>query len=186
MAEHAAVDEQWRIPDGLWERIEPLLPPERAHPKGGRPWMPARKAMDAIFYVLRTGCQWKALPRSIGAGSTVHDRFQAWREVGVFRDLWKAGLLEFEAKIGLDWEWQAMDGAMTQVPLGGERNRRQSEGVFVNRKVGPDHSSKSAHASVLGRARRTQLGNVHLGTCDLGDVEQREKRRPGRWKGRCP
>jgi len=37
--------------------------------------MDDRKAMSAIFYVLRTGCQWKALPRSIGAPSTaVHDR----------------------------------------------------------------------------------------------------------------
>ena len=122
MAEHAAVDDKWRIPDELLERIEPLLPEERPHPKGGRPWIPARKAMDAIFYVLRTGCQWKALPRGVGAASTVHDRFQAWREAGVFRKLWQAGLIEFDANVGIDWEWQAMDGAMTKAPLGGEKN----------------------------------------------------------------
>ena len=76
--------------------------------------------MTAIFYVLRTGCQWKALPRSLGAPSTVHDRFQEWREAGVFEKMWKEGLLEYDKKIGLDWEWQAMDGAITKAPLGGE------------------------------------------------------------------
>jgi transposase len=49
----------------------------------------------AIFYVLRTGCQWKTLPKSLGAPSTVHDRFQEWREAGVFERMWKAGLEEY-------------------------------------------------------------------------------------------
>ena len=121
-----AVDANWRIPDKLWERIEPLLPQERPKPKGGRPRMPNRQAMDAIFYVLRTGCQWKALPRSLGAASTVHDRFQEWRDGGVFQRMWQAGVLEYDELKGLDWEWQAMDGAMTKAPLGGKRNRSQS------------------------------------------------------------
>src|SRR5919201_7141742 len=102
------VDDGWRIPDELWAWIAPLLPPERPHPKGGHPWTPARPLMDAIFYVLRTGAQWKALPRAFGAPSTVHDRFQAWRADGVFARLWQAGLLEYDAAVGLDWEWQAM------------------------------------------------------------------------------
>lgn len=76
--------------------------------------------MTAIFYILRTGCQWNALPRSIGASSTVHDRFQEWREAGIFEKLWKEGLLEYDTKKGIDWEWQSMDGAMTKAPLGGE------------------------------------------------------------------
>jgi len=46
-----------------------------------------RKAMDAIFYILRTGYQWNALPRSLGASSTVHDRFQEWREAGLFEQM---------------------------------------------------------------------------------------------------
>jgi transposase len=126
MADKPVVDDGWRIPDELWKQIEPLLPPKNPQPKGGRPWTADRQAMDGIFYVLRTGCQWKALPRAIGAGSTVHDRFQQWVEAGVFRRLWEAGLLEYDALKGLDWEWQAMDGAMTKAPLGGKRNRSQS------------------------------------------------------------
>ena len=111
---------QWRIPDNLWAQIARLLPPERPHLKGGRPWIAARAMMDGIFYVLRTGCQWKALPRSYGAPSTVHDRFQLWVQAGVFGRLWQAGLCTYDQRVGIDWEWAAMDGAMTKAPLGGD------------------------------------------------------------------
>ena len=47
--------------------------------KTGRPRMDDRKAMNAIFYIARTGCQWKALPRSLGASGPVNDRFQEWK-----------------------------------------------------------------------------------------------------------
>lgn len=126
MTDKPVVDDKWRIPDELWARLEPLLPAPKAYPKGGRPPMSNRQALDAIFYVLRTGCQWKALPRGLGAASTVHDRFQEWRKAGVFERLWQAGLTEYDQKVGIVWEWQAMDGAMTKAPLGGKRNRAQS------------------------------------------------------------
>jgi len=115
-----AVEESFRIPDEMWERIKPLLPKARPKPKGGRPRNDDRQMMDAIYYVLRTGIQWKALPASVGAGSSVHDRFQEWQQAGVFRNMWAAGLLAYDAAQGIEWEWQAMDGAMTKAPLGGE------------------------------------------------------------------
>jgi transposase len=126
MDEKSMVSPEYRIPDKLWARIEPLIPPRQTKSKRGRPPMDNRKAMNAIFYVLRTGCQWKALPRSLGAASTVHDRFQAWREAGVFERMWQVGVLEYDKLKGLDWEWQAMDGAMTKAPLGGKRDWVQS------------------------------------------------------------
>jgi putative transposase len=86
--------------------------------------MDDRQAMTAIFYLLRTGCQWKALPHSLGASSTVHDRFQEWQQAGVFERLWQAGVLEYDRVKGLNWEWQAMDGVMTKAPLGGEATGR--------------------------------------------------------------
>lgn len=73
--------------------------------------------MDAIYYVLRTGRQWKALPRSLGATSTVHDRFQEWCQAGVFKPLWRARLLVYDQQVGLEWEWQVVDGAMSKAPL---------------------------------------------------------------------
>ena len=50
------------ISDEVWQRISWSIPPEPPKPKGGRPRMDNRKALDAIFYALRTGCQWKAKP----------------------------------------------------------------------------------------------------------------------------
>ena len=55
-------DDGWRVPDWLWERIEPLLPPPPPHPLGcHRARVPDRDAMNAILLVLRTGMQWNAL-----------------------------------------------------------------------------------------------------------------------------
>ncbi len=115
---------EYQIPDELWWEIEPILLqtcPAKPKKKLGRPRMSDRQAMNAIFYLLRTGCQWNALPRSLGAYSTVHDRFQQWREAGVFEALWREGLMQYEEQKGIQWEWQSMDGAMTKSPLGKKR-----------------------------------------------------------------
>jgi putative transposase len=77
-----------------------------------------RQAFEAIVYVLRTGIQWNALPRKLGASSTVHDRFQEWERAGVFKAFWQAGLQDYDELIGIQWEWQAVDGAMTKAPFG--------------------------------------------------------------------
>ena len=84
--------------------------------------------MDAILFVLRTGCQWEALSATgICSKSSAHRRFQEWTEAGVFRELWTRGLLEYEALHGIEWDWQALDGAMTKAPLGGGKNRSRTE-----------------------------------------------------------
>jgi predicted ATPase/transposase/transcriptional regulator with XRE-family HTH domain len=80
------------VSDDLWQRIAPLLPVPPAK-KAGRPHMDDRQAMVAIFYVLETGCGWKALPRQFGAASTVNDRFKVWRNARVFDRLEQAGML---------------------------------------------------------------------------------------------
>jgi putative transposase len=119
-------DDQWRIPDALWERIEPLLPQRPSHPLGcHHPRVVDRMAMDAIFFVLRTGCQWGALDATgLCKHSSAHRRFQEWTSTGVFVNLWAQGLEECDKLKGLDWEWLAMDGALTKAPLGGERTGR--------------------------------------------------------------
>ncbi len=113
----------WRLPDALWERMAPLLPKYQPNPKGGRPRNPMRQIAEGIFYVLRTGCQWKAAPREYGSGSTLHAYFQEWCGLGVFQRLWKQALLEYDELKGIQWQWQSVDGAMNKSPLGGEKNR---------------------------------------------------------------
>lgn len=66
-------DEQWAI-------LEPHLPPE---PGGGRPRKTdPRDVLDAILYVLRTGCQWRDLPGDLPPKSTVWRYFDRWRRDG--------------------------------------------------------------------------------------------------------
>ncbi len=91
--------------------------------------------MNAIFFVLRTGCQWNALNATgLCSSSSAHRRFQEWTAAGVFRKLWAMGLKEYDALKGIDWSWQSMDGAMTKAPLGGEKNRTQSHGPGQRRR----------------------------------------------------
>jgi transposase len=121
----------FRISDKLWAVFQPLLPVHENKHRfgGGRPRRPDRECADAIFYVLRTGGQWAALNETkLCPKSTAHDRFQEWVEAGVFRKLWQAGVEQFDELKGLDWAWLSMDGAMTKAPLGGEKNRGQSNG----------------------------------------------------------
>ena len=70
-------DDGWRLPDWLWEKIAPLLPPAPSHPLGcHRPRIPDRRVMDAILLVLRTGMQWNALAATaICNSSSAHRRF---------------------------------------------------------------------------------------------------------------
>ncbi len=104
----------------LWLATEPLLPVEKPKPKGGRPRGDAQQLFNAMFYVLRTGIQWKALPSQLGAASTAHDRYQERVKAGVFEELWHLGLMQNQVEGQLDWEWQSIDSASSKAPLGGE------------------------------------------------------------------
>ena len=110
--------------------LQPLLP-ERINTHrfgGGRPRVSDRRCADAIFYVLRTGCQWQALDASeLCAHSTAHDRFQEWVVAGVFLRLWQVGVEQYDELQGIDWQWLSMDGAMTKAPLSGGKNRTQPD-----------------------------------------------------------
>ena len=114
----------WRIPDDLWEELVPLLPLERASGLVGRPPVPFRQVLDGILYVLRTGCQWKAVPREFGSGSTCHKRFQEWERAGVFEKLWAKLLARYDQLRGIQWRFQSLDSAIVKAPLGGRRRVR--------------------------------------------------------------
>ena len=94
----------YEISDEFWNKIEPLLPFPKPKKKLGRPRKDDKKIMSGIIYLLITGCQWKALPRIYGAPSTVHDRFCEWQKAGLFENMWKAGLLDYDAEKGLEFD----------------------------------------------------------------------------------
>ncbi len=92
-----------KIPDKLWNAIRAILPDEKPNKTIGRPIIPYRKVMDGIVYVLRTGCQWKMLPKEYGSGSTRHRRFQQWIQLDIFKKIWINLLKEYEYKEEIKW-----------------------------------------------------------------------------------
>ena len=108
-----------KIPDELWDEIIAVLPQEKPGNAVGRPIVPFRKVMDGIMYVLRTGCQWKMLPREYGSGSTCHRRFQKWIRLDVFKKMWIRLLKAYDSKKGIKWNWQSIDSISIKSPLGG-------------------------------------------------------------------
>lgn len=114
----------WRLPDEVWAELAPLLPPEKPPGTRGRPAVPFRKVMDGILYVLRTGCQWKAVPKEFGSGSTCHRRFQEWERSGVFEELWAQLLARYDELRGIQWRFQSLDSVTVKAPLGGRRRVR--------------------------------------------------------------
>lgn len=116
-------DDGWRLSDKLWKQIEPLLPARKAHPLGcHNPRVPDRDAMNAILFVLRTGCQWNALDATgICSCSSASRRFREWADAGVFDAFWRTGLVKYDGLKGIDWSWLSMDGAMTKAPVAGSK-----------------------------------------------------------------
>ena len=118
----------WELTDEMWEVAQQFIPkPQREEnkeykrkPGGGRKPLDQRKVLEGIFFVLRTGIQWKALPKEYGAASSVHEYFSKWAESGFFLRLWEAGLLSYEQAQGIGWEWQSVDGCMIKAPLARE------------------------------------------------------------------
>jgi transposase len=96
-----------------------LLPEEKRNNTIGRPAVPFRKIMNSILYILRTGCQWKMLPKEFGSGSTCHRRFQQWVQLGIFKKIWVRLLKEYDSKKGIKLTWQSLDSISIKSPLGG-------------------------------------------------------------------
>lgn len=116
----------WEVSDAFWRIVEPLIPKtvrdkEKEYKRkvgGGRKPLDPRQVFCAIVYVLRTGIQWKALPKVIyGSPSAIHRYFREWEQRGFFLDLWKRSLAEYDDMEGIAWEWQSIDGSTYKAPL---------------------------------------------------------------------
>ena len=95
------LDEPYRISDALWERIKPLLPPDM--PTRDSPQIGNREIMEAILYVLHTGCKWNELPPSLRVPGVVRSHFQEWRDASLFQRMWRAGILTYDELRTLFW-----------------------------------------------------------------------------------
>ncbi len=167
---------RYRMPDELWSRMESLLPCRpRTTRKGGRPRLQRLKPIaDAIFYKMRTGCQWNAIPRILGASSTIHDYFQEWVEQGIFERMWELALHEYREMRGISWKHQSLDTAMVKAPLGGMKTGRNPT----------DRGKLGSKRSVLVDGRGVPLSceiaaaNVHDAQIVQRTLKKRKYRRP--------
>ena len=76
------------LTDAQWERVRPLVP---AVKPGGRPsTVPRREVLNAILYVLRSGCTWRMLPHDFPPWSTAYHYFRVWRLDGTWERIQEA------------------------------------------------------------------------------------------------
>jgi putative transposase len=73
------------LTDDQWALIRPLLPKRRKNRAGRIARVSRRGILDAIFYILRTGCQWRQLPHDFPPWGTVASQFYRWRKNGLWQ-----------------------------------------------------------------------------------------------------
>jgi putative transposase len=114
----------FRVPRPLWRKLKPLLPkaPDKRTRGPGRPPAETRAVLNGIWYVLWTGCQWKAIHRDwFGVASSVlHERFQTWQREGRFAKILKVLVRFYARSRRIKWTWQSIDSRSSAAPLGGE------------------------------------------------------------------
>ena len=98
----AAARKSLRYPNDLtdeeWSLIAPLIPPAKCG--GRRRGIDVREVLNAIFYVLSTGCQWKALPKDLPPKSTAHYYFMLWDWDGTLERIHHALYVETREREG--------------------------------------------------------------------------------------
>jgi putative transposase len=160
----------FNLPRPLWRKLKKHLPKKRnnSNKEGGRPRVSDRAVANAIWYVLWSGCQWKAIHREwFGVSSSVvHERFQRWRKMGIFEKLMK-WMVEHYAKEsgGISWKWQAMDSKNSPAPLGGEKTGnnptdRGKQGAKINLLV--DERGAPLSVVLTGANRHDKISAVEL------------------------
>src|SRR6478609_11773950 len=117
----------WEVPDGLWERIEPLLPtkPRRFRYPGRKPF-DDRLVLQGILFVLHTGIGWEHLPQELGFGSgmTAWRRLHEWQEAGVWARLHRLLLERLHAAGEIDWSRALIDASYAQAKKGARGSGR--------------------------------------------------------------
>jgi putative transposase len=161
--------DDFRLPRPLWRKLKKCLPKNRKEAsRGGRPSASDRAVINGIWYVLWTGCQWKAVHRDWFevSSSVIHERFQRWRRMGLFQKLMKR-MVEYYARErgGIGWRWQAMDSKNSPAPVGGAKTAknptdRGKRGAMINLLV--DQSGAPLSVVLTGANRHDKVSAIDL------------------------
>ena len=105
-------DEQWALIADLF----PVPPPD---PRGGRPRADARRCLEGILWVLRSGARWKDMPRSFPSYVTCWRRFTEWSLRGVWDRAWERLVRQLDDQGRVNWEEGFADGTFSAAKKGG-------------------------------------------------------------------
>jgi putative transposase len=111
----------YQVPRRLWRIAKQHLPRQKRKPGPGRNRKGNREVLNGIWFILWTGCQWKAIPTEwFGVASSVlHERFQTWEKQGIWRKIFQSLLRFYGRKRRIQWTWQAVDSRSCAAPMGG-------------------------------------------------------------------
>jgi putative transposase len=166
----------FRLPRPLWRKLKKCLPNttkknKKASKRGGRPRASDRAVINGIWYVLWSGCQWKAVHRDwFGVSSSViHERFQSWTRMGIFEKLMKK-MVNYYAKerAGIGWRWQSMDSKSCAAPLGGSQTgKNPTDRGKLGAKINLMVDERGAPLSVVltGANRHDKVSAIELIVC---------------------
>lgn len=134
---------RYDLTDAQWERLAPLLPPEK--PDTGRPADPHRPIVNGILWLKRTGAPWRDIPAEYGNWSTIASRFYRWCKKGIWQRIWDSLQQAADADGQIDWETHSVDGTVV-------RAHQHAAGA---------HDS-SADAEALGRSKGGFSTKIHV------------------------
>ena len=114
------------LPDELCAEIAPLIPPDPARPKGGRPPVEAREALIGILFVLDTAIPWERLPFEVAgcSGMTCWRRLRAWQDAGLWDRLHRHMLDRLNLAGEIDWSRASVDSSSVAAKRGATRSAR--------------------------------------------------------------
>jgi transposase len=134
--------QRFELSDEQWERLRPLLPPQKA--KTGRPAVDHRQIINGILWILRTGAPWRDLPERYGRWSTVAARFYHWRKSGLWDRIFAQVQTQADAAGRIDWRIHYVDGTVIRA----HQHAAGAKGGILLRK-------RSATAKAASRPRST-------------------------------
>ena len=155
------------LTDAEWSHLEPLIPPAKS---GGRPrGTDMRKAMNAILYILRTGCPWRYLPRGgFPPRSTVYNIFRNFKRDGVWDAIWDSLHMDLRENLGREDQ--------------PDRRRDRQPNREVGRKGGGHDGGVGYDAGKKVKGRKIHRARRHRGPADARRHPLGRDAGPG-WRG---
>ncbi len=109
-----------KLTEAQWQAIEPHIPQaEQVERTNGRPWIHARRILEGILWILKTGARWKDLPKTYPSYQTCHRRFQKWVELGVLQAIIQALVRDLESRGKIDLTETYIDATYVDAQKGG-------------------------------------------------------------------